>query len=189
MRVHSVATRNAHYKKRRSPQMASPTTDALTLPLRFRSQRAAFNAATPKRFAFKHAHRKLIRKMTGAETSFDLLESKFAEHGVMSRRRAKNPLFRKRSWSRRLDILYLNLRASRLGDSPFRAESPAASPRRLGLLEEVFAVPFRTVDLPDGLAERPICPDCEGMMRLVWIAADKQHQDRHTYGAPLVRVK
>ena len=71
--VNSVATRNAHYKKRRSPQMASPTTDALTLPLRFRSQRAAFNAATPKRFAFKHAHRKLIRKMTGAETSFDLL--------------------------------------------------------------------------------------------------------------------
>ena len=71
--VNSVATRNAHYKKRRSPQMASPTTDALTLPLRFRSQRAAFNAATPKRFAFKHAHRTLIRKMTGAETSFDLL--------------------------------------------------------------------------------------------------------------------
>ncbi|MGC2715693.1 MAG: 3-hydroxybutyrate oligomer hydrolase family protein [Pseudolabrys sp.] len=36
--------------------MASATTDALTLPLRFRSQRAAFNAATPNRFAFKHAH-------------------------------------------------------------------------------------------------------------------------------------
>ena len=24
-------------------------------------------------------------------------------------------------------------------------------------------MPFRTVDLPDGLAERPICPDCEGI--------------------------
>jgi len=46
-------------------------------------------------------------------------------------------------------------------------------------------VSFWTVDLPDGLAERPICPDCEGMMRLVWIAADKQHQDRHTFGARL----
>ena len=66
-----------------------------------------------------------------------------------------------------------------------RTESLAASPRRLGFLEEVFAVPFTTVDLPDGLAERPICPDCEGMMRLVWIAADKQHQDRHTFGARL----
>jgi hypothetical protein len=46
-------------------------------------------------------------------------------------------------------------------------------------------VPFRTVDLPDGLAERPICPDCEGMMRLVWIAADKQLQNRHTFGCPM----
>ena len=76
------------------------------------------------------------------------------------------------------------LGASRLGDSPFPRGKPTTS-TRLGLLEEVFAVPFRTVDLPDGLAERPICPDCEGMMRLVWIAADKQHQDRHTFGARL----
>ncbi|MGB6440279.1 MAG: 3-hydroxybutyrate oligomer hydrolase family protein [Methyloceanibacter sp.] len=78
--VNSVATGNAHYKKRRSPQMASPTTDALTLPLRFRSQRAAFNAATPNRFAFKHAHshanpendwaRNVLRSI---EFAFDLL--------------------------------------------------------------------------------------------------------------------
>jgi hypothetical protein len=50
-------------------------------------------------------------------------------------------------------------------------------------------VPFRTVDLPDGLAERPICPDCEGMMRLVWIAADKQLQNRHTFGCPTCKCE
>lgn len=45
-------------------------------------------------------------------------------------------------------------------------------------------MPLLTVGLPDGLAERPICPDCEGMMRLVWIAEDKQRQGRHTFGCP-----
>jgi hypothetical protein len=53
--------------------MASPTTDALTLPLRFRSQRPAFNAATPNRFAFKHAHSHAKPENDRAETSFDLL--------------------------------------------------------------------------------------------------------------------
>ena len=48
---------------------------------------------------------------------------------------------------------------------------------------------FRIVDLPYGLAERPICPDCEGMMRLVWIAADGQNQDRHTFGCPACRCE
>ena len=35
------------------------------------SQRAAFNAATPNRFAFKHAHSQLIRKRTGARLYSD----------------------------------------------------------------------------------------------------------------------
>jgi 3HB-oligomer hydrolase (3HBOH) len=69
--------------------MASATTDALTLPLRFRSQRAAFNAATPNLFAFKHAHshanpendwaRNVLRSI---EFAFDLLNEICRGRGV-----------------------------------------------------------------------------------------------------------
>jgi DNA-directed RNA polymerase subunit M/transcription elongation factor TFIIS len=44
--------------------------------------------------------------------------------------------------------------------------------------------PFKTIGLPDGLTERPICPNCNAMMRLVWIAASRQGEDRHTFECP-----
>jgi uncharacterized protein YbaR (Trm112 family) len=45
--------------------------------------------------------------------------------------------------------------------------------------------PFETIGLPDGLIERPICPNCDAMMRLVWIAAANRHgEDRHTFECP-----
>jgi len=47
--------------------------------------------------------------------------------------------------------------------------------------------PFKTIALPEGLTERPICPECEATMRLVWIAADEQSQDRHTFECPVCR--
>jgi len=47
--------------------------------------------------------------------------------------------------------------------------------------------PFKTIALPDGLTERPICPDCDAMMRLVWIAVNKQSQDRHTFECPVCK--
>lgn len=45
--------------------------------------------------------------------------------------------------------------------------------------------PFKTDALPEGLAERPICPECDGMMRLVWIAA--VHRDRHKFECPVCK--
>jgi hypothetical protein len=41
--------------------------------------------------------------------------------------------------------------------------------------------PFKTIGLPDGLMERPTCPNCNAMMRLVWIAASRLGEDRHTF--------
>jgi hypothetical protein len=41
--------------------------------------------------------------------------------------------------------------------------------------------PFKTIGLPDGLTEQPIFPTCNAMMRLVWIAASRQGEDRHTF--------
>ena len=44
--------------------------------------------------------------------------------------------------------------------------------------------PLTTITLPEGIAERPICPTCTSKMRLVWIAADKKDHDRHTFECP-----
>ena len=41
--------------------------------------------------------------------------------------------------------------------------------------------PFRTILPPMQAAERrPSCPTCGAAMRLIWIAPDKLHCDRHT---------
>ena len=44
--------------------------------------------------------------------------------------------------------------------------------------------PFKTIGLPDGLTERPICPSCNATTHLVWIAASRQDEDRHTFECP-----
>ena len=45
--------------------------------------------------------------------------------------------------------------------------------------------PFSTISYPERVVERPICPTCGAVMRLVWIAANEQDdRDRHTLSAP-----
>ena len=42
--------------------------------------------------------------------------------------------------------------------------------------------PFSTISFPERVVERPICSTCGAVMRLVWIAANKQDDpDRHTF--------
>ena len=42
-------------------------------------------------------------------------------------------------------------------------------------------VPFITVAFPESVAERPTCPRCGNVMRLVWIASRKDDQDRLSF--------
>jgi transposase-like protein len=49
--------------------------------------------------------------------------------------------------------------------------------------------PFKTIGLPDGLTERPTCPSCNAMMRLVWIAASRQGEDRHKFECPACKAE
>ena len=39
-------------------------------------------------------------------------------------------------------------------------------------------VPFITVAFPEKVAERPGCPKCGSIMRLIWTTAKKDDQDR-----------
>lgn len=45
-------------------------------------------------------------------------------------------------------------------------------------------MPFKTIGLADELMERPVCRHCKTIMRLVWIAAHSQGDDRHTFECP-----
>ena len=42
-------------------------------------------------------------------------------------------------------------------------------------------VPFITVAFPESVAERPGCPKCGNMMRLIWTTPKKDDQDRLSF--------
>jgi predicted RNA-binding Zn-ribbon protein involved in translation (DUF1610 family) len=44
--------------------------------------------------------------------------------------------------------------------------------------------PFITVASPETVAERPTCPKCGNVMRLVWRASNKDDQDRYSFECP-----
>ena len=49
--------------------------------------------------------------------------------------------------------------------------------------------PFRSVIRPPDVDQPQTCPRCGVRMRLIWIAADKEHHDRHAFECPACEIE
>ena len=63
--------------------------------------------------------------------------------------------------------------------------APVVGMRPAHPTNEISRGAFQHDFFPERVMERPICPTCGALMRLVWIAANKQDDpDRHTFECP-----